>query len=227
MMRLHKISKCLISLIVLLFFGVIVIYARSFLEKNKGTMNIIWRDFTKNGYHEPLEFQYKLKKNGKNEYITYELIPNETLSIELQGGERCAIKSSANVCYWIEELGNDIEIILYDKSKIEKIDETTFVVDKLATDGILAYQLISYDKKSGKMFKIISLDNIFVVNSIFTEIEMKGISNFGDILKFCEKSDLAYYDSTYNTNIQYYGSGKNGIYVRSLLTNVLLSLIGS
>ena len=123
------------------------------------------------------------------------------------------------------KVGN--EIILYDKSKIEKIDETTFVVDKLATDGILAYQLISYDKKSGKMFKIISLDNIFVVNSIFTEIEMKGISNFGDILKFCEKSDLAYYDSTYNTNIQYYGSGKNGIYVRSLLTNVLLSLIGS
>ena len=216
-MRLHKISKCLISLIVLLFFGVIVIYARSFLEKNKGTMNIIWRDFTKNGYHEPLEFQYKLKKNGKNEYITYELIPNETLSIELQGGERCAIKSSANVCYWIEELGNDIEIILYDKSKIEKIDETTFVVDKLATDGILAYQLILKDESTGKMFKIISLDNIFEVKSILSENEMRNVSKNKDILECCTENDFAFYDNTY------FGSG-NGIYVRSLLTGAELSL---
>ena len=216
---LQIILKWLIKFYIFLFIVLIgvFVYIQFFSINTKGTINIIWRDYTKNSYHEPLEFEYKLKKNGKNEYITYQLIPNETLSIELQGGKRCAIKSSANVRYWIEELGSDIEIILYDKSKIEKIDETTFVVDKLATDGILAYQLILKDESTGKMFKIISLDNIFEVKSILSENEMRNVSKNKDILECCTENDFAFYDNTY------FGSG-NGIYVRSLLTGAELSL---
>ena len=167
----------------------------------KDYMDIIWRDFTENGYTGKIVISLKnVDENIKTEYDGEEfiLIANKTKKIKNRGRTNIYYKSrDPGACvdyYQNPKFPNKLEIFLIEEKEIEQIDDHTWKVPE--KKGVEGYYLVMYDPNEDKRWQIESKDNVFVRDKVYTYKDSFQIAkNAEEIIDYIQKNDFAYYSA--------------------------------
>ena len=165
----------------------------------KDYMDIIWRDFTENGYHGEIEIGLaESSDDPESKYQHFKLRANETKRIKNYGMRDIYYKSrDPGACidyYQNPKFPNKLEIFMLEVEKIEQIDEHTWKVPE--KKGVEGYHLVIYDSIEDKRLEIESKDNVFICDKVYTyKDSFKIAKNAEEIIDYIQKEDFAYYSA--------------------------------
>lgn len=193
-------------------------------KRNNDKMEIIWRDYTENGYNGIIEIGLAFDINNINKgYEHFFLKANETKYIEN--------KNMTNI--YFNKHSGDISIDFYHNSKFPNKLEI-FMIDRAVNRGennvwivpyhrdVIAYFIEIYDSNKERCYNIISQDNYLLCEYIYEQNEIKDL-NQNDIFKIIKKKDFGYY-LLVKKPVRYSVDGYNGIMIKSMIDGNIIGL---
>lgn len=193
-------------------------------KRNNDKMEIIWRDYTENGYNGIIEIGLAFDINNINKgYEHFFLKANETKYIEN--------KNMTNI--YFNKHSGDISVDFYHNSKFPNKLEI-FMIDRAVNRGennvwivpyhrdVIAYFIEIYDSNKERCYNIISQDNYLLCEYIYEQNEINDL-NQNDIFKIIKKKDFGYY-SPVKKPVRYSVDGYNGIMIKSMIDGNIIGL---
>lgn len=160
-------------------------------KRNTDKMEIIWRDYTENGYNGIIEIGLAFDINNINKgYEHFFLKTNETKYIEN--------KNMTNI--YFNKHSEDISVDFYHNSKFPNKLEI-FMIDRAVNRGennvwivphhrdVIAYFIEIYDSNKERCYNIISQDNYLLCEYIYEQNEINDL-NQNDIFKIIKKGSV-------------------------------------